>query len=116
MFFKKFFKSRKGSGEDFDKYLREIFGYWLVKGDVDFNLLQAFDSILRIAGYANPKQTIQSWITSTKELVAEDPEISISELGWMDIDLSVKLEQLDVEACFFRLFSIVASRKIKNGQ
>ena len=90
---------------DFDNYLRDIFNDWCAKGDIEFNLLSAFYSILRIAGYEDPKQTIQSWIMSVKELTADALEMPISEFDFLDIDLSIELDQLDVEESFFLFYA-----------
>ena len=91
--------------KDFDNHLKDIFCDWLAKGDIDFNLLSAFDSTLRIAGYKDPRQTIQSWIRIVQEQVADALKMSISELDFLDIDLSVELDQLDVEESFFRFYA-----------
>ena len=93
------------NSEDFDSHLRDIFCDWLAKGDIDFNLLSAFDSILGIAGYEDPKQTIQSWVGLGQEQVADALGMPISELDFLEIDLSVKLDQLDVEESFFRFYA-----------
>ena len=100
------------NSEDFDSYLRDIFNDWCAKGDIEFNLLSAFGSILRIAGYEDPKQTIQSWIRSVKEQIADALEMSISELDFLDIDLSVELDQIGLEESFFGSMHIVATKKI----
>ena len=93
------------NSEDFDNYLRDIFNDWCAKGDIEFNLLSAFHSILRIAGYEDPKQTIQSWIMSVKELAANALEMPISEFGFLDLDLSIELDQLGVEESFFLFYA-----------
>ena len=93
------------NSEDFDNHLKDMFCYWLAKEDIDFNLLSAFDSILRIAGYEDPKQTIQSWIRIVQEQAVDTLKMSISELDFLDIDLSVELDQLDVEESFFRFYA-----------
>ena len=93
------------NSEDFDNYLRDIFNDWCAKGDIEFNLLSAFHSILRIAGYEDPKQTIQSWVMSVKELAANALEMPIAEFGFLDIDLSIELDQLGVEESFFLFYA-----------
>ena len=93
------------NNEDFDNYLRDIFNDWCAKGDIEFNLLSAFHSILRIAGYEDPKHTIQSWIMSVKELAADALEMPISEFDFLDIDLSIELDQLGVEESFFLFYT-----------
>ena len=98
--------------KDFDNHLKELFCDWLARGDIDFNLHSAFDSILRIAGYKDPKQTIQTWIRTVKKQVADALESSISKLDFLDLDLSVDLDHLDVEESFFGSMHIVATRQI----
>ena len=96
------------NSEDFDNHLKDLFCYWFAKEVIDFNLHSAFDSILRIAGYKDPKQTIQAWIWELQEQVADTLKKSISELDFSDclvIDLSVELDQLDVEESFFRFYA-----------
>ena len=91
---------------DLDHHLKELFSFWVIGGDIDPNILSAFNSILRIAGYENPRQTMQSWVELAKELVSDVLEQPTSELEFLDIDLSIEPDQLDVKSSFFLLYKL----------
>ena len=91
---------------DLDCYLKDLFSLWIAGGDIDPDMLSAFDSILRIAGYEEPRQTMQSWVEFAKERVSNALGEPTSELDFLDIDLSIELDQLDVEASFFFLYKL----------
>ena len=91
---------------DLDLHLKELFSGWVISGDHDTSTLSAFDNILRITGYEDPRQTMQTWVEFARKRVSDVLAVPTSELEYLDINLSIELDQLDVETSFFLLYEL----------
>ena len=87
-------------------HLKQVFAYWVIEGNMYPSVLAAFYSILEYSGDEAPRQTMLAWVEFAKELASEDLKMPISTLDFLNIDLSVELEHLDIEESFFRLYDL----------
>ena len=54
---------------------------------------------------------MQSWVEFAKERASDALDMSISEFEYLDIDLSIELDELNLEASFFFLYKLSDKRR-----
>lgn len=93
-------------------YLKELFSMWIISGKVDPWVLTAFFHVILKRGESNPREIMQGWIEYAKIKASNATEIPISELGSLEIDLHINIEDLSLKDSFYRLWK----RAVQEGK
>jgi hypothetical protein len=91
-------------------YLKRVFTMWTLSGYIgDYSqVLSAFHSLLALNGDSNPVGTMRNWIEDAKEAAVEAiPGTTKADYKYLEFDLSIDYESLDLEESYFQLWKHV---------
>jgi hypothetical protein len=78
-------------------------------GKVDQQVFSAFLMILEHCEVADPRSKIQHWIDNTKQKVANELNLPLPEVEFLQVDLDMTRTPMTLEAAFLALWRVLRS-------